>query len=48
MVAVETFASNLMNKAQQLRGRIMRNTREDTRDRSLQAVRERFDVVRRR
>ena len=37
MVAVVSFTDKLRNKAQQLRGRIKRNTGEVTGDRSLQA-----------
>jgi uncharacterized protein YjbJ (UPF0337 family) len=37
MVAVVSFTDKVRNKAQQLRGRIKRNTGEVTGDRSLQA-----------
>ena len=37
MVAVVSFTDKLRNKAQELRGRIKRNTGEVTGDRSLQA-----------
>ena len=37
MVAVVSFTDKLKNKAQELRGRIKRNTGEVTGDRSLQA-----------
>jgi uncharacterized protein YjbJ (UPF0337 family) len=37
MVAVMSFTDKLRNKAQELRGRIKRNTGEVTGDRSLQA-----------